>query len=130
LLIAKQNNAELIAINAVRTQDVKFQLTNMLIEDIETPTTADSVLQRIKEDAQKWTYTIKQKSSANGILLRTALVIDSTEIADTIVNNADRENVDLIVIGRGRTGLKERISGSAVGSTTSKGTKSDQTSDN
>jgi nucleotide-binding universal stress UspA family protein len=64
LLIAKQNNAELIAINAVRTQDVKFQLTNMLIEDIETPTTADSVLQRIKEDAQKWTYIIKQKSSA------------------------------------------------------------------
>jgi nucleotide-binding universal stress UspA family protein len=36
------------------------------------------------------------------------------------VNYADRENVDLIVIGRGRTGLKERISGSAVGSTTSK----------
>jgi nucleotide-binding universal stress UspA family protein len=44
LLIAKQNNAELIAIHAVRTEDVKYQLTNLLIEDIETPTTADSVL--------------------------------------------------------------------------------------
>jgi nucleotide-binding universal stress UspA family protein len=56
LLMAKQGNAELIAIHAVRTQDVKFQLTNMLIEDIETPTTADSVLQTIKDNAQKWTH--------------------------------------------------------------------------
>ena len=110
----------LIAIHAVRTQDVKYQLSNMLIEDIETPTTADSVLQRIKEDAHKWTDAIKQKSSANGIRLRTELVIDSTEIADTIVRYTDRENADLIVIGGGRTGLKERFTGSALGSTTSK----------
>jgi nucleotide-binding universal stress UspA family protein len=120
LLMAKQGNAELIAIHAVRTQDVKYQLTNMLIEDIETPTTADSVLQTIKDNAQKWTHAIKQKSSVNGIQLRTALVIDSTEIADTIVHYADRENADLIVIGGGRIGFKERLSGSALGSTTSK----------
>ncbi|HEY9387903.1 MAG TPA: universal stress protein [Nitrososphaeraceae archaeon] len=116
LLIAKQSNAELIAIHAARTQDVRYQLTNMLIEDIETPTTADSVLQRIKDDAHRWTNAIKQKSSANGIRLRTALVIDSTEIADTIVHYTERENADLIVIGGGKTGLKERI----LGSTTSK----------
>jgi nucleotide-binding universal stress UspA family protein len=120
LLIAKQSNAELIAIHAVRTQDVKYRLTNMLIENIETPTTADSVLQTIKNDAQRWTTAIKQKSSANGIQLRTALVIDSTEIADTIVHYTDRENADLIVIGGGRIGFKERVSGSALGSTTSK----------
>jgi nucleotide-binding universal stress UspA family protein len=120
LLIAKQSNAELIAIHAVRTQDVKYKLTNMLIEDLETPTTLDSVLQRIKEDAQKWTDPIKQKNSVNGIRLRTALVIDSTEIADTIVRYTDRENADLIVIGGGRIGLKERLSGSALGSTTTK----------
>jgi nucleotide-binding universal stress UspA family protein len=110
----------LVAIHAVRTEDVKYQLTDMLVEDIETPTTADSVLQRIKDDAQKWTNAIKQKSSVNGIRLRTALVIDSTEIADTIVNYTDRENADLIVIGGGRIGFKERLSGSALGSITSK----------
>jgi nucleotide-binding universal stress UspA family protein len=46
LLIAKQSNAELIAIHAVRTKDVKYQLTDMLIDDIETPATADSVFQQ------------------------------------------------------------------------------------
>ena len=110
----------MVAIHTVRTEDVKYQLTDMLVEDIETPTTADSVLQRIKDDAQKWTNAIKQKSSVNGIRLRTALVIDSTEIADTIVNYTDRENADLIVIGGGRIGFKERLSGSALGSITSK----------
>jgi len=38
----------------------------------------------------------------------------------TIVNYTDRENADLIVIGGGRIGFKERLSGSALGSITSK----------
>jgi nucleotide-binding universal stress UspA family protein len=120
LLIAKQSNAELIAIHAVRSEDVRYQLNDLLIEDIETPTTADSVLQKIKEDSQKWSNSIKQKSSANGIRLRTALVIGSTEISDTIVHYTERENADLIVIGGGKTGLKERLVGSTLGSTSSK----------
>lgn len=120
LLIAKQSNAEIIAIHAVRTEDARYKLTEMLIEDIETPTTADSVLQKIKEDSQKWSNAIKQKSSANGIRLRTALVIGSTEIADTIVRYTEREKADLIVIGGGKTGLRERFVGSTLGSTTSK----------
>ena len=39
-----------------------------------------------------------------------------TEIEDTIVDYADRENVDLIVIGGGKSRLKERL----LGSTTSR----------
>jgi hypothetical protein len=74
----------IIAIHAVRSEDVRYQLTDMLIEDIETPTTADAALQKIKEDSQKWSNPIKQKSSANGIRLRTALVIGSTEISDIV----------------------------------------------
>jgi nucleotide-binding universal stress UspA family protein len=120
LLIAKQSNAELIAIQAVRSEDVRYRLTDMLIEDIETPTTADAVLQKIKEDSQKWSNAIKQKSSANGIRLRTALVIGSTGISDTIVHYTEREKADLIVIGGGKTGLRERLSGSTLGSTSSK----------
>jgi nucleotide-binding universal stress UspA family protein len=44
------------------------------------------------------------------------LVISPTEIEDTIVDYADHENVDLIVIGGGKSRLKERI----LGSTTSR----------
>ena len=115
LLISKGLNAELLAIHVVRTEDALIA-TNSLIEDLGTITTGDSILQKVKEDAQKWFNAIKQKSSANGIRIRTGLVISPTEIEDAIVNYADRENVDLIVIGGGKSGLKQRL----LGSTTSR----------
>jgi nucleotide-binding universal stress UspA family protein len=68
-------------------------------------------VQKVKEDAQKWFNTVKQKSSADGIRLRTGLVISPTDIEDAIVDYAERENVDLIVIGGGKYGLKERVHG-------------------
>jgi nucleotide-binding universal stress UspA family protein len=113
LVITKGLNAELIAIHAVRTEDVLYETRDGLT-DIETVTTGDPMLQKINEDAQRWFNTIKQKSSANGIRLKTGLVISPTEIEDTIVNYAERENVDLIVIGGGKSGLKERLHGSTT----------------
>ncbi len=115
LLISKGLNAEVIAIHVVRTEDALIA-TNSLIEDLGTITTEDSILQKVKEDAQKWFNAIKQKSSANGIRIRTGLVISPIEIEDAIVNYAERENVDLVVIGRGKSGLKVRL----LGSTTSR----------
>ncbi|MFZ0895627.1 MAG: universal stress protein [Candidatus Nitrosopolaris sp.] len=111
LLITKGLNAELIAIHLVRTEDALIA-TDSFIEDLETVTTGDSILQKVKEDAQKWFNTVKQKSSANGIRLKTGLVISPTDIEDAIVDYAERENVDLIVIGGGKSGLKERLLGS------------------
>ena len=73
-------------------------------------------MQKVKDDAQSWFDTIKQKSSANGIRLKTGLVISPIDIEDAIVDYAERENVDLIVIGGGKSGLKERL----LGSTTSR----------
>ena len=113
LLITKGLNAELIAIHVVRSEDARVA-TNLLIENLDTVTTGDSVLQKVKEDAQKWFNVIKQKSSVNGIRLRTGLVISPIEIEDAIVNYADRENVDLIVIGGGKSGLKQRLLGSTT----------------
>jgi nucleotide-binding universal stress UspA family protein len=113
LAITKGLNAELIAIHAVRTEDVLYESRNRLM-DIETVSNGDPALQKIKEDAQKWFNTIKEKSSANGIPLRTGLVISPTEIDDTIVDYGDRENVDLIVIGGGKSALKERLFGSTT----------------
>lgn len=111
LLITKGLNAELVAIHVVRTEDA-LVATNQLIEDLETVAVGDSILQKVKEDAQKWFSTIKQKGGAYGIQLKTGLVISSTEIEDVIVDFAERENVDLIVIGGGKSGLKERLLGS------------------
>ena len=114
LLITKGLNAELIAIHVVRSEDA-LVATNSLIENLDTVTTEDSLLQKVKDDAEKWFNTIKQKSNANGIRLRTGLVVSPTDIEDAIVNYAERENVDLIVIGGAeKSGLKQRLHGSAT----------------
>src|SRR5215469_7037074 len=85
LLITKGLNAKLLAIHVVRSEDALIA-TNSLIEDLETVTTGDSILQKVKADAEKWFNAIKQKSSTNGIQLKTGLLISPTEIEDAIVN--------------------------------------------
>lgn len=47
--------------------------------------------------------------------MKTGLVVSSIEVEDAIVNYADRENVDLIVIGEeGKSGLERRLHGSTA----------------
>ena len=114
LLISKGVDTELIAIHVVRSEDAMIA-TNSLIENLDTITTEDSIVQSVEKDAEKWFSTIREKSSANGIRLKTGLVVSSIEVEDAIVNYADRENVDLIVIGEeGKSGFKERLHGSTA----------------
>ena len=114
LLIAKGLDAELVAIHVVPTEDA-LVATDSLIENLDTITTQDEILQRVKDDAQKWFNIIKEKGSTNGIRFRTGLVVSSIEVDDAIVNYAERENVDLIVIGEEeKSGLKQRLHGSTA----------------
>jgi nucleotide-binding universal stress UspA family protein len=84
--------------------------TNSLVENLDTITTEDSLVQQVKNDVEKWFNTIREKSSANGINLKAGLVVNSIEVDDAIVNYAERENVDLIVMGEEeKSGLKQRM---------------------
>jgi len=114
LLIAKGLDAELTAIHVVRSEDAMIA-TNSLIENLDTITTEDSLMQKVKEDAEKWFNTIREKSKDNGIRLRAGLVVSSIEVEDAIVNYAERENVDLIVIGEEeKKGLEQRLHGTTA----------------
>ena len=60
LVITKGLNAELIAIHAVRTEDVLYEARNMLT-DIETVTTGDPMLQKVKKDAQRVWLSVRPR---------------------------------------------------------------------
>jgi hypothetical protein len=60
LLITKGLNAELIAIHVVRSEDA-LVATNSLIENLDTITTEDSLLQKVKDDAEKWIILSSKK---------------------------------------------------------------------
>ena len=57
LLISKGLNAELIVIHVVRSEDAMIA-TNSLIENLDTITTEDSIVQRVKKGAESLFYFV------------------------------------------------------------------------
>jgi nucleotide-binding universal stress UspA family protein len=111
--MAKQNNAQLTALHVVRSEEAYQYASDLAL--MTTPTSIDSMMQTVKQDFQKWFDTIKQKSDANNVQLKTDTVVSPGSIVGTIVDYVDREGIDLIVMGtRGRSGFKKLLLGSTA----------------
>ena len=58
---------------------------------------------------------VKEKANENKIKLRTKFIFDPMSIVGAIVEYAERENIDLLVVGsRGLTGFKKLLVGSVA----------------
>ena len=104
--IARKYNSELIALYVILS-DVTIFGTNLPPHIIE-----------IRQQAKQHLDKIKQKLSDQGyddkIQMRTEIISSVTTVGG-IVNFAERENIDLIVIGtRGRSGFKKLLLGSVA----------------
>ena len=79
------------------------------------PSTITSIIKNQEEEAQRWLAIVREKANDNKIKLRTEFIIDPTSIVGAIVEYAERENIDLLVIGsRGLTGFKKLLVGSVA----------------
>jgi nucleotide-binding universal stress UspA family protein len=108
--MAKNNNAELIALNVI---DIKYLYSSSYVWRPVSPDTIKSIVKNQEEDSQRWLAIISEKANDNKIKLRTDFIIDPTSIVGAIVEYAERENIDLLVIGsRGLTGFKKLLVGS------------------
>ena len=113
--IAKKqvDNAHVIALYVFFSRLGYAYSTNMF--GIITPSSITALLEDAKQEAQKWFDKIKEKMNENGIQLKTEVVVSPTSIVGAIVDYAEHENVDLIVIGsRGRSGFKKLLLGSVA----------------
>ena len=68
-----------------------------------------------KVEAQQWFDKIGKKAQENNIQLKTEIIDIPMSVEGAILNYAESENVDLIVIGtRGRSGITKMLLGSVA----------------
>ena len=111
--IAKKHNAELIALNVIHSQ--KYLYSPAYDWRPVVPSTTNSIIKNQEEEAQRWLAIVREKANDNKIKLRTEFIIDPMSIVGAIVEYAERENIDLLMIGsRGLTGFKKLLIGSVA----------------
>jgi nucleotide-binding universal stress UspA family protein len=83
---------------------------------ITAPTYGLKELEEKKKEARQWLANIHELAKARNIRSRLEIIEDPiSKVAAAIVNYAEHESVDLIVLGtRGKSGFKEILLGSVA----------------
>ncbi|MGN6346263.1 MAG: universal stress protein [Candidatus Nitrosocosmicus sp.] len=112
--IARKNNSQLVVIYVIDFYKFPYLLSSTVL----SPTFGMEKYMEEKKDAEKLLDSIKEKykqktEDKEAKNLRTQVIEGVKSIAATIVEYAESEGIDLIVVGsRGRTGFKKMLIGS------------------
>ena len=125
IAIAQRNEAELTALYVV-SSPTTFDYTSDTPED-QIPEEAKDIVHHAKKESQPWFNEITEKvrartskedtkkTTSSVIELKTQVVVSPLSVTGSIVQYAERENIDLIVVGtRGRSGFKRLLLGSTA----------------
>jgi nucleotide-binding universal stress UspA family protein len=111
ITLAKKDGAEVIALTVAPLPAV-YDLSPSLIERRRTFATAEA---EASFDKIKRFNTDIMQTSGKQVKLRTEVLDSPVSVEATIVNYADNENVDIIVVGtKGKSGLKRLLLGSVA----------------
>ena len=125
IAIAQKNDAELTALYVV-SSPTRDDYTSDMPED-QIPETVKNIIRNAKKESQPWfneitekvaTAIVKEdtkKTTSSIIQLKTEVIVSPISVTGNIVEYAERENIDLIVIGtRGRSAFKRLLLGSTA----------------
>jgi nucleotide-binding universal stress UspA family protein len=112
IAIANRHNAELIAVN-VLTSDIGYAYSSPGVES--PPLTIREIILLAEDEVKKWFDDIKEKADKSGIRFRSELIMAKRSTISTILDYAEEQNINLIVVGtRGRSGIKKMLLGSVA----------------
>ncbi len=75
----------------------------------------DNINNNDRKDAGKWFQSFTQNAKENDIQLKTELINSARPVDYAILEYAERQKIDLIMVGtRGRTGFKKLLLGSVA----------------
>ena len=111
--IAKRYDAELIALYVV-SPDIRYNY----LEDVITPRlprALKDVMMLAMQKGAKQVDKVKQKASEKNVKVKTDVVIGISSVVKEIIEYAEKNKVDMIVIGsRGLSGIKKMLLGSVA----------------
>jgi nucleotide-binding universal stress UspA family protein len=113
--ISSKFDADLYAIHVI--EDPGFvNIESFGVYDIETPTERKALMQDRGGKAKEWFDKIKLNANAKDVkLLKAEIVGTSSSIESAIVDYAEKNRIDLIVVGtKGRSGFKKLLLGSVA----------------
>lgn len=114
--IAKRYSAQLIALTVFDISKVRYSSSAF----IAPPMHALEEIERMQKEAQQWFDHVgklieQEKEDNNNIIQLTSQIEESMSVPDTIIDYAENQNIDLIVVGsRGRSGFKKLLLGSVA----------------
>lgn len=113
--VSNKFNAELYAIH-VTTDSEYVEMFSFGIYDVEPPTHRKLSLEYIIQKAKEWFDEIKVKANEKNIQLSKAeLIGTSASVEAAIVDYAEKNNIDLLVLGtKGYSGIKKLLVGSVA----------------
>jgi len=115
-LAAKEDSARVIVLNIFGISTAKQVASSIIL----APTFGLKEYERYKREAKKWLDKIGKKFEEKGIQTIVEIVGGPVPAASSIVNYAENQNVDLIVVGtRGKSGIKKLLLGSVASSVVS-----------
>ena len=112
-IASKENNVRVILLNILGISTAKQVASSIII----APTYGLKEYEQFKSEAKKWLDKISKKFEEKGIQTIVEVVGGPLPAANSIVNYAENENVDLIIVGtKGNSGIKKLLLGSVASS--------------
>lgn len=107
------NNVELIALHVIHSE-IKHVYSTYSFGGSVNQSSIEGIIEDVKKEAQAW-FDKVQEADENNVKLKREIIVNSRSIVGAVVEYAEHEGVDLIVIGsRGLSGFKKLLLGSVA----------------